>query len=313
MVGRVFDIQRFSIHDGPGIRTLVFFKGCPIRCQWCSNPESQNKGSDLMYYTDRCVRCGKCVKACESGNLTLESGENGRETSLRINRRECRGCGQCVSACPNEAMRLAGYEISYEEVFEIIKKDFPFYFNSGGGVTLGGGEPTAQPEFALGILKKCKSLNIHTAMETCGYVAWGVFNQLLDYLDLVFFDIKHIHPERHKNFTGVSNKKILNNVKQLLKKEVRTILRIPLVTGINDDFQEIEGIANFLIGIDHKGLQHIELLPYHKLGVAKYEYLQRKYDLIHLEPPSQRHVMNLKDLMISFGFSTRIQGIGYPD
>lgn len=310
-MGTVFDIQRFSVHDGPGIRTLVFFKGCPLRCKWCSNPESQNKRRELMYYVDRCLGWGKCVEACEYNNLRLKKGKNGRGIQLKINRSNCKGCGKCVLACPNDALRLAGYEMSDDEVLETIRKDFLFYLNSGGGVTLGGGEPTVQPEFALGILEKCRKLNIHTAIETCGHVDWDIFGQLLDHLNLVFIDIKHIDPKKHKQLTGVSNKKILRNIKQLLKRDIQTIIRIPLITGLNDDIQEIKEIANFLMGIDHSGLHIIELLPYHKLGITKYVSLQRKYDLKHLDQPPQDSVTKLKDLLKSFDFETKIEAFGY--
>ena len=308
MAGRIFDIQKFSIQDGPGIRTLIFFKGCPLGCLWCSNPESQRKEIELMHYEDRCALCGKCAEACPSGNITLVKSVSG--IVHKIDRKKCKGRGECVKACPNDALKLVGYAKNAEEIFSIILEDYLFYLNSNGGVTLGGGEPTMQPDLALTLLKKCKKYDIHTAIETCGYTEWKVLEALSEYLDLIFFDIKHMSPDIHKKITGVSNEKILNNAIKVLEREVPIVIRIPIIKGINDNEENLTNTMEFLKKNNKKGkIQRIELLPYHKLGINKYKKLAMTYELEDLQRPSQTSLNEAELLVSSFGFLSKIEAI----
>lgn len=251
-MGTVFDIQRFSIHDGPGIRTTVFFKGCPLRCLWCHNPESQNTRPELMFFADKCVSCGECAKVC--GNTFTE---------------KCTGCGKCVSVCRHGAREKSGYAISADEVVSKVLRDKAFYKTSGGGVTLSGGEPLMQSDFALEILLKCRENGIGTAIETCGFAKTETLGKLLPYLDHVYFDIKGIDPAKHKENTGVSNEIILENARFLMARDTDVTFRMPLIPGYNDS--ERKAVEEFVGG--HK----FEIMPYHDYGVAKYGRLGREY------------------------------------
>ena len=234
--GLIYNIQRYSIHDGPGIRTTVFFKGCPLRCFWCQNPESQITQPEVLLFRDRCTRCGQCVAVCTSGAASLSE-----ETST-INRSKCIGCGKCVEACLNEARKLVGKYVTLGEVMKEVLSDRAFYKNSGGGVTLSGGEPTYQPNFALAILKSCKEVGLHTVLDTCGYVSWSTMERLLEYVDLVYYDIKCIDAEKHAAVTGLRNDIILDNAKKVAKFKPMSV-RVPLVPGFNDSEAEIEAIV----------------------------------------------------------------------
>jgi pyruvate formate lyase activating enzyme len=228
----------------------------------------------------------------------------------RVDRKRCRACGECVKVCPNDALRLAGREVSLDEVFSIILQDYLFYVNSNGGVTLGGGEPAMQPEFARELLRRCKQNDIHTAIETCGYVGWNVLESLIEYLDLVFFDIKHMNSDRHKTVTGASNERILKNANRLLKVDVPIIIRIPIVTGINDNEENLVDTMKFLVRHNTRDtIQRIELLPYHKLGVNKYGRLGRTCELHDLPRPSPTFLKQADLLVRSFGFTSEIEEI----
>jgi glycyl-radical enzyme activating protein len=308
MVAKIFDIQKFSIHDGPGIRTLVFFKGCPLHCSWCSNPESQKSTCELMVYEQRCAFCGTCVDACPTQSIELVKGPSGH--AHRVDRKRCRACGECVKVCPNDALRLAGREVSLDEVFSVILQDYLFYLNSNGGVTLGGGEPTMQPEFAQALLRKCKQHNIHTAIETCGYTEWNVFESSIEDLDLVLYDIKLMDAEKHRSYTGVSNERILRNAIRLLERDVSIVIRIPIIAGVNDSRENIAHMMEFLKRHDRRGrIQRVELLPYHKLGVNKYRALGRHYELGDRPKPSSGFLNDAELLVRSFGFESRIERI----
>ena len=239
-VGKIFDIQKFSVNDGPGIRTLVFFKGCPLKCQWCSNPESQRRRVELMHFQDLCQLCEMCSKDCETDCIQIRDGKWG------YNEEKCISCQSCAEACPSRAIRFAGKDITVEEVVSVADQDYLFYLNSGGGVTIGGGEPTMQPAFLCKLLQRLKELGIHTAIETCGHTDWQVFEELLPNLDLLLFDIKHIDPEVHRTFTGKSNQLILENFSKLLSNEVPMIVRIPLIPNFNDSKQCMADICSFV-------------------------------------------------------------------
>ena len=256
MKAMIFDIQRNSFVDGPGIRTTVFFKGCNLKCKWCHNPESQSAKRQMMFYADKCTGCGKCKEVCPNG---LKS---------------CGFCGKCELYCPNDARKICGREYTVDEVFAEIVKDKSFYDNSGGGATFSGGECMLQPDFLCEILKKCKENGIHTAVDTAGNVPWEYFERILPYTDLFLYDVKAISDELHKQGTGVSNRLILENLEKLSgRKDI--IVRIPLIGGFNDSETEVSGIAEFL---KHIKCKKVEILPYHAMGEHKYEALNMAHE-----------------------------------
>ncbi len=265
MNGIIFDVQNYAIYDGPGIRTIIFLKGCPLSCRWCQNPESQELNPQMSYFEEKCVGCGKCVAACPSNALTLINGKIKRNSNL------CTTCAICVRACPNGVMEKIGAEREVDELVEIILRDKPFYDNSGGGVTISGGEPTMQINFLLELLKALKLQGIHTAIETCGYFNENLISDLVKYVDLFLFDIKLIDTKKHEQFTNVNNEKILANFSKIFFKvgNERIIPRIPLIPGVNTDLHTIQQIINFLHEIDYNGIIH--LMPYNKLTKTKYE------------------------------------------
>ena len=267
--GMVYNIQRFSIHDGPGIRTTVFLKGCPLRCFWCQNPESQRRRPEIFYFADKCTLCGACVMSC--GNKAIEISEE----RVVTDRERCSGCGACVPACRAGARSLMGRMMTAEEVTREIVRDRRFYETSGGGVTLSGGDPVAQPEFAVSILESCRREGISTLIETCGYTDWSTFSRILEQTDLVYMDVKCIDPERHRRGTGVTNERILENaVKTAKMRPVR--VRVPVIPGFNDDADELMAVAEF--ARKKMGVEEIELLKYNGLCESKYVRLERKYE-----------------------------------
>jgi len=301
-MGTIFNIQRYSVNDGPGIRTLIFFKGCPLRCEWCSNPESQNIKRQIMVFDNLCTRCGACATVCPNTCITIQEDKRIYEP------KNCDLCGQCRDICPNSAVKLVGEKMSIEDVVAIAEKDYLFYLNSGGGVTLGGGEPTVQAPFASHLLKELKALGIHTAMETCGYTDWTVFERLLPHLDLLLYDVKHIHPYTHEQHTGKPNDRILKNLSNLLKEETPVIIRIPVIPDFNDDARNMNEIGSFLNRHNAKGaVERIDLLPYHKLGISKYEALGLSYTLEGSQTPEKKRLEEFKQTLVDHGYKTSIE------
>jgi len=300
--GVIFNIQTYSIHDGPGIRTTVFMKGCPLTCLWCQNPESQALQPQIFFDSEKCTGCGKCVEACPEGAVEIVDGRS------RTNRGLCTGQGKCAEVCPNEARNLMGYYTTAGEVFQRVKKDEIFYQRSGGGVTLSGGEPSAQPEFAISLLRLCRSAGIHTAVDTCGYAKWETLRRVLSYADLVLYDFKHMDPVEHKKHTGVSNDLILDNAKRIYHElSIPMLARVPVVPGYNDSVENIEATARFIaseLGTSVK----VHLLPYHKLGEVKYERLEKPGKATSIEPASDEHMAKLQKIVESFGLETFIGG-----
>ncbi len=266
--GVVFNIQRCSLHDGPGIRTTVFLKGCPLKCFWCQNPESQTGGPEVLLDTRKCTLCGACQRACRAGAVRLDGGGG----KLVFNRSDCRGCGSCVPVCPNEARSISGKEMTVEEVMQEVLKDLKFYKKSGGGVTLSGGEPLAQPRFIREILKRCKEEGLHTTLDTCGYARWSSTKGVLEYVDLVLFDIKHPDAAKHAEATGHDNRLILENAKRIAKLKPMRV-RVPLIPGFNDSAETVGEIIRF--AKDELGCPDIDLLPYNRLGEIKYDFLDK--------------------------------------
>ena len=278
--GLIFNIQKYNVHDGPGIRTLIFFKGCPLRCKWCSNPEGLDKRYGVMFKANSCIDCGACASVCPVGiHKMSQDGKHFIDRSI-----DCIGCKKCEEACTEFALAISGQEKTVTELVDVIEEDSMFYYTSGGGVTLGGGEVTMQSDFATELLKTCKQRGINTAIETCGYVKKDAILKMAGFTDLFLFDIKHMNSEKHHELTGVYNEQILENLIELLSKGYNVKIRMPMLKGINDSKNEIYEIIEFLKPYkDYGNFKGIDLLPYHKMGVNKYNQLDMKY-LIDEDP-----------------------------
>jgi pyruvate formate lyase activating enzyme len=293
LTGSIFNIQKFSIHDGPGIRTTVFFKGCPLRCQWCHNPESQQTGQQVMIWSARCIRCGACIESCPQGAITL--GEAGAVTDLEL----CDQCGDCIEDCYAQARELVGREASVAEVMAEIESDRLFYEESGGGATFSGGEPLMQPDFLLALLKACKAQEIHTTVDTCGFASWNVLERVRPYTDLFLFDLKLMDDARHQQYTGSSNEPIMRNLRLLSESGQAIRLRIPVIPGINDGPEQIRQIGEFAAGLPH--LDEVDILPYHNIAAEKYRRLNRVYELPNTPVPSEERMAEIAQALRGFG------------
>ncbi len=272
----IFNIQKYNMYDGPGVRTLVFFKGCPLRCKWCSNPEGQLRAFQALYKKNFCVNCGACVPACPVG-IHRMSAKGEHEIARDV---ECVGCRKCEEACTAGALAISGERKSISELLAIVEEDKPFYETSGGGLTLGGGEALMQPEAAANLLGACKDKGINTAMETCGYARPENLLKVAECTDLFLFDIKHMDPERHCDLTGVRNETILGNLETLLEKRSAVKVRLPLLKGLNDGGDNLQRLIRFLRPhLEKKNFKGVDLLPYHKMGVGKYGQLDWEYPL----------------------------------
>lgn len=273
ITGYVFNVQLFSVHDGPGIRTLVFLKGCPLRCLWCSNPESQSPRPELAFNKNKCIgtaECERCLAACQPRAISK------KDDKIEINREICTNCLQCAEVCPSKALNIYGKLMTVEEVLKAAEEDSVFYNRSGGGITLSGGEPLFQPEFTLAILSEAKRRGLDTAMETCGFASWEHLDKACAFLDTLIYDIKSLDEVKHKKFTGVANELILMNFQEVIKNhpQLKILVRTPVVPGFNDNVAEIKAIHEYI-----KGLPNVtyEPLAYHRMGQPKYAYLGREY------------------------------------
>lgn len=299
--GKIFNIMKYSIHDGPGIRTTVFFKGCPLNCQWCHNPESQGFGQELMYLQDRCVGCGHCLEICPNGAVVISSEKN-----LMFLREKCKACGECSKVCHAGARELVAKTMSVEEVMTEIEKDLIFYDESGGGVTFSGGEAIMQPEFLLEILKSCRKKEIHTALETCGFVNRDSLQTISNYVDLFLYDLKLMDSRKHQDRTGVPNELILTNLRWLAEHHPKVIVRVAIIPGINDDDDNLNKLGEFVASL--KCVTEIHCLPYHKAGVEKYLRLGLEYHLPDLESPDQERMAQISRMMEQFRLKVKIGG-----
>ena len=289
--GRLFNIQRFSTKDGPGIRTSLYLKGCNLSCLWCHNPESIAPSPQIQFFSERCRLCGLCVGSCPNHCHGITAGV--REFS----REACVVCGACVDACPAEALVQCGRTVSAEEMLAIIGRDARYFQNSGGGVTLSGGEPLLQSGFSLRILHGARDAGIHSAIDTALNVPWATIAECVPLADLWLVDIKHMDPERHRSLTGVSNAHILANLERLFQSGARLWIRLPLISGLNDDVENMERTADFLAR--REGLESVQLLPYHNYGINKADSLALDRHAREFAPPGPERLGTLRKVLLS--------------
>jgi len=303
--GIVFDIQRFAIYDGPGIRTLVFLKGCPLRCWWCQNPEGLTIEPSLIYISYKCIRCKTCIGICPQRALLYDEERN----VVKIDRSRCNLCGTCTENCPTTALRFIGKEMTVEEVMAEIEKDIPFYDASGGGVTFSGGEPLVQAGFLTELLKACRARRIHTAIETSGYAPSGVFREVLELVDLLLYDIKLVDDAAHVKYTGVSNKPILANLLYANATGKPIIIRIPVIPTITDTDENLKSVIDLLSSLNLKTILRVDLLPYHDVR-EKYERLDLEYKMPPGLKASTDRLNLIKEEIEKTGLKVTVGGYG---
>lgn len=296
----IFNIQRYSIHDGPGIRTTVFFKGCPLSCKWCHNPESISSETQIIRNEINCTLCGSCIIACPTKALTMTND------NIEFDRSKCITCGTCEEVCYHSAIKIAGKKMSVEEVFKEILKDKIFYEESGGGVTFSGGEPLLQSKFLMKLAKRCKEAGIHTTLDTSGFSNWENLKDVIKYIDLILYDFKIVDDDKHKKYVGASNKKIIDNLIKIKNENVNIFLRLPIIKGVNDSLDEANEIVQIINGI--KNISQINILEYHKMGMEKYPRLGKQYELTGEEKPDEMFINSLKKLYEENGFRVIIGG-----
>ena len=289
--GTIFNIQKFCVNDGPGIRTTVFLKGCPLNCLWCHNPESKSTATELFYDPAKCIQCHRCAAQCATNSHIFQKEEH------LLERTTCVACGNCARVCPAGAVEAVGYRISPEDALAHVLTDKIFYDNSGGGLTVSGGEPMYQFEFTHALLKLAKEAGLHTCMETCGFARSDHFRQIAEYVDVFLFDCKETDPDKHRQYTGVSNELILKNLFLLDELGASLILRCPIIPGCNDRWDHYSGIASLANQL--RNVQAIELEPYHPLGKSKAEHLGKDYSLGDISFPEESVVQTWIDAVSS--------------
>jgi pyruvate formate lyase activating enzyme len=299
--GLVFDIKRYAIHDGPGIRIVIFLKGCNLNCAWCHNPEGIALAQERMYTPARCIACGTCVEACPNHALTLTSDGIVTDTEL------CRMCGKCAEVCPTKAIEMSGNPMTVEEIMTEIEKERVFFEQSGGGVTFSGGEPLLHHEFLIQLLDESRARGIHTAVDTAGFVNTTILLEVAKRTDLFLYDLKMMDSDRHRKWTGVPNEKILENIRVLAETGAQLIVRIPLVGGVNDDEENITATARFVASLAGQR-PTVNLLPYHKIAMTKYAKLGRDEEFQLLEEPGQEAIKRAIEIFAENGVEVRVGG-----
>lgn len=294
----IFNIQKFSIHDGPGIRTVVFLKGCPLRCRWCSNPESQSFHTQILWDPGKCLHCGLCQQSCPTKSIRFSD-----DGSFHFRHESCEGCLSCTRQCPGNALKYTGEKMSVDEVLEEVMKDIDFYEESGGGITLSGGEVLAQPEFAALLLSECKKKGLHTALETTGYASHEVFVSVTEYADLLLFDMKHHDIKKHRLYTGVPNEQILENMKWAAEHGKEVFARIPVIPGVNDSIEDAHAFCTLL---HETGLSQVNLLPFHQFGEKKYEQLHMNYEMKDVKALHPEDLTEYAGVFETAGLSVKI-------
>ena len=292
--GYIASIKRYMIHDGPGIRTVVFMKGCPLRCLWCSSPQTWHVEPSVIFIQSRCIGCGRCIESCPEHAI-----QDSKESKV-IDRALCNLCGACTEACPTEAMKFDGTEMTIAEIMDVIEKDRAFYETSGGGVTCSGGEPFYQWEFLLELLQSCREAGIHTALETTGQVEWDIFDRLLPFIDLLLYDVKHLDPKRHEELTGKTNSTVQENLRRLAGRGHPPIeIHFPVIPGYNDSQNNIDALLDTMESL---GLNRIDLFPFHLLGSHEYEELGIDYAMKDRAVPTEAYIGQIQDYIASRGF-----------
>ena len=295
----MFDIKHFAVHDGPGIRTTVFLKGCPLKCEWCHSPESQSFEKEIMVNPELCISCGACAKVCTSGAL-IQPGA--------INYESCNLCFKCVDECYSGALEVVGYHRTVAEVLREVEKDRLLYETSKGGVTISGGEPTAQQEFIYLLLDTLKENEFHTILDTCGHAPWGLFKRIIPRVDLFLYDLKHMDSDVHKKLTGRGNDLVISNLEKLDRESASAIrVRVPLIPGINDTERNLTEMAEFLGGLSR--IEAVDLLPYHRIGIPKYRALGRDYKLDYIGQYEASRLIEIRQFLSSFGLNVVLEGI----
>ncbi|RAO99853.1 pyruvate formate-lyase [Petrotoga sp. 9PW.55.5.1] len=296
--GLIFDTKRYAIHDGPGIRTTIFFKGCPLNCWWCHNPEGIEYHEELMYFEYQCMHCGTCYEVCLENAIEFDE-------SPKIKRKLCTLCGDCSSSCPTTALRMVGETRTVDEVISEIEKDILFFDNSEGGVTFSGGEPLYQNTFLLKLLKECKKKGIHTTLDTSGFASKKVFASVIEHVDLFLYDLKLIDENEHIRYTGVSNRVILDNLRYLANKRKAEdiIIRFPVIPNITDTNRNVEGILDFISSL--KGIKEIDLMPFHDVS-EKYYRLDKKYKMDNQESPTKKRLLEIKEKFEKKGYIVKM-------